>query len=295
MDLQYVRKLQWDKSSCKSAIIGGGENPCCQTLLSLFGVGLAQYLRDASMFELPNNASAVSCLGLFQQQLDSLGLSADLVSICFHKSVFEFVSSPLLCAGIQTKQDWMDKLGITPLDSACKGDLSDLAACQACKDSGDLVQRELVKTYRNLTNVATSKICYYFTVLYAAGVANEFGPKTKSTAECTLRVPFVETASRGRVLTYGFMGAAAALLICVFGLLYRLWKRKRNRKAEHRGFVRRNEKLLNSSVNPTRVQFGSAFKRSRRPPMISAKPISSAKGASLRCTVELFRTVGGSR
>jgi hypothetical protein len=105
MDLQYVRKLQWDKSSCKSAIIGGAENPCCPTLLSLFGVGLAQYLRDASMFELPNNASAVSCLGLFQQQLDSLGLSADLVSICFNKSVFEFVSSPLLWAGIQTKQD----------------------------------------------------------------------------------------------------------------------------------------------------------------------------------------------
>jgi hypothetical protein len=137
--------------------------------------------------------------------------------------VSEFVSSPVLCAGIQTKQDWIRKVGTTSLDSACKGDLSDLGACQACKDSGDLVQKMLVDMYKNLTNVATSKKCYYFTVLYAAGVVNEFGPKNRNTAQCILRLPFVQTASDRRVLAYTFMGAAAALLICALGLLYCLW------------------------------------------------------------------------
>lgn len=250
MDLNYVRKLQWDKASCKSANIEGSDNPCCQTLLSLFGVGIAQYLRDASMFDLPSNGSAVSCLELFQQQLNSLGLSAHLVSICLKNSKFEFVSSPVLCAGIQTKQDWMRKLGITPLDSACKGDLSDLAACQACKDSGDLVEGELVKMYTNLTNVVTAKKCYYFTCLYAAGVANEFGPKTQSTAQCVFKLPFVQSTSRGRVIAYCVMGGAAALLICALGLLYCLWARKRSRKVEPRGFARRNEEHLKSSVKP---------------------------------------------
>jgi hypothetical protein len=250
MDLQYVRKLPWDKSSCESPISGGSDSPCCQTLLSLFGVGLAQYLRDASMFELPRNASAVACLKLFQQQLDFLGLSQDLVEICLENSVSGFVSSPLLCAGIQTKQDWIRKVGTTYLDSACKGDLSDLVACQACKDSGDLVQKNLVDMYKNLTSGAISKKCYYFTVLYAAGVANELGPKNRNTAQCIFRLSFVQTTSRGRVIAYSFIGAAAALLICALGLLYRLWVRRRNRKAVHRGFVTRNEKLLKSAVKP---------------------------------------------
>lgn len=251
MDLHYVRKLPWDKSSCDPPISDRADSPCCQTLLGLFGVGLAQYLRDESMFELPSNVSAVACLKLFQQQLDSLGLSPNLVAICLEHSMSGFVSNPLLCAGIQTKQDWISKVGTTSLDSACKGDLSDISACQACKDSGDLAQRKLVDLYKNSTvAIATSLKCYYFTCLYAAGVVNEFGPKKLSTAHCILRVPFVINSSRGRVLAYGFMAAAAALLICALGLLYRMWVRKRKRKAMHRGFVRRNEELLKSSVKP---------------------------------------------
>lgn len=245
MDLDYVHQWHWDKSSCRSPS-GGSDNPCCQTLLSLIGVGLAQYLRDASIFELPSNASAVACLGLFQQQLEALYLSPDLVSICWKNNTSEFVSSPLLCAGIQTKHDWMRKMGTTPLDSACKGDLSNLAACQACKDSGDLVHRELVDKYENLTNEATSKVCYYFTVLYAAGVANQFGPKNRSTARCILRLPF-PCASPPPVFAYGFMVATAVLSIIALGLLYRLWVRRR---AVHMGSVRRSKELLKADVIP---------------------------------------------
>lgn len=231
MDLLYVRQLRWNKSSCKSAISGGSDDPCCQTLLSLFEMGLAQYLKDTSMFELPTNASAVSCLGLFQQQLDSLGLSPHLVSICFKNKMSGFVTSPFLCAGIQTKQDWIRKVGTTKMDSTCKGDLSDLAACQACKDSGDLVQKKLVDMNKNFPVAATSLKCNDFTVLYAAGVVNELGPKRRSTAHCVFRVPFVKTSSRCRVLTCGFMAVVAAFAICALGLLYSLWVRKRNRKA----------------------------------------------------------------
>jgi hypothetical protein len=202
------------------------------------------------MFELPSNASAVACLGLFQQQLESLSLSPDLVSICWKNNTSGFVSSPHLCPGIQTKEDWMRKVGITTLDSACKGDLSDLSACQACKSSGDLVQKDLVHMYPNLTSEATSKVCYYFTVLYATGVANDFGPKSRSIAQCVLCLPFVQTALHSPVLAYGFMAAAAVLLICTLGLLYRLWVRTRNRKAVHRGFVRRNEELLKAAMKP---------------------------------------------
>jgi hypothetical protein len=62
---------------------------------------------------IPRNASAVSCLKLFQQQLDFLGLSQDLVEICLENSVSGFVSIPFLCAGIQTQQDWIRPLFFT--------------------------------------------------------------------------------------------------------------------------------------------------------------------------------------
>lgn len=250
MDLHYVRQWQWDKSSCESHISGGSDSPCCQTLLSLLAVGLAEHLREESMFELPNNASAIACLGHFQQQLEALSLSSDLVSNCWKNNTSGFISSPQLCAGIETKQDWTSKLGNTQLDSACKGDLSDLGACQACKDSGDVVHKELVNMYSNLTSEATSKKCYYFACLYAAGVANEFGPKRRSTAQCIFRVPFVQTHSHSRALAYGFVAVAAVLLICALGLLYRMWLTRRKRKAVHRGFVRRNEELLKAAVRP---------------------------------------------
>eukprot|EP00253_Pinus_taeda_P033303 PITA_33303 len=183
----------------------------------------------------------------------------------------------------------MRKLGITPLDSACKGDLSYLAACQACKDSGDLVERELVKMYTNLTTLVTSKICYYFTCLHAARVANEFGPKTQSTAQCVLRLPFVQTMSRGQVMAYCVMGAAAALLICALGLLYCLWARKRSRKVEPRGFARRNEEHLKSSVKPNTGAVWFDIEEIKA----ATDNFSEAKGASLLWTGERFLTVGG--
>jgi len=248
MALDYVRQLPWDKSSCQSLT---NKADCCQTLRGLLGIGLAQYLRDESIFEFPSNASAVSCFELFQQQLDSLALSPDLVASCF-VNTSEFVSSPDLCAGIQTKQDWIDKVQNTSLNWDCKGDLSDLGACLQCTQSGSLVTKILVDTYKNLTSVATSKKCFYFTCLYAAGVVNEFGPKNRNTAQCILRVPLVQSASDGRVLQYSLLGTAlAVVLICALGLFYCLWLRRIDPTAVlHKRFVRRNEKVLKTAMKP---------------------------------------------
>jgi len=244
--LDYVRQLPWDKSTCEST---SNEADCCQTLRSLIGVGFAQYLKDASVFEFPSNASAVSCLGIFQQQLDYLDLPPDLVSNCF-TNISEFVSSPVLCAGIQTKQDWIRKVKNTSLESACKGDLSDPGACLECTQSGDLVTTMLADIDKNLTSEASLK-CFYFTCLYAAGVVNEFGPENRNTAECILRLPFVQTTSDRPVLVYTFIGISVALvLICVLGLFYCLLVKKIDPKAVHRRFVRRNTILLKAAVKP---------------------------------------------
>jgi hypothetical protein len=245
-NLDYVRQLPWDRSYCESGI---NKDNCCQTLRSLLGVGFAQYLKDKSVFEFPSNASAVSCLTIYQQQLSSLALPPDLVANCLNTS--EFVSSPLLCAGIQTKNDWNRKVGLTLLDTACKGDLSEAGACLECKQSGDDVMKILKRMYGNSPSETTMKKCFYFACLYAAGVVNEFGPMNRNTAECILRVPFVQTTSDRRVLVYTFTGIAMALvLICALGIFYYLLVTRIDPKAVHRRFVKRNEKLLKAAVKP---------------------------------------------
>jgi hypothetical protein len=203
------------------------------------------------MFELPNNTSAVACLQLFQQQLDSLSLSPELMAICLKNMTSSFVSSPLLCAGMKTKEDWIRKLGPTPMDSACRGDLSDPDACIECHNTENLVHKMLTDKTQNLTEVISLK-CYYSTLLYAAGVVNEFGPKSRSTAQCILRLPFVQTSPHGRVLAYGFIGTAMALLlVCAVGFLYCLWVSRIDPKAVlHSIFVRRNKNLLRSAMRP---------------------------------------------
>ncbi|KAH9308048.1 hypothetical protein KI387_035959 [Taxus chinensis] len=249
INLDYVRKWPWNTSYCRSIQNADQRENCRTTLRTVFGVGLAQYLRDNSIFELPDNASAIACVAAFQQQLISLGLPSDLTQNSFYNTT-DFVSSPSLCAGIQTKQDWIDKVGVTSLDTACRGDLSVDSACNACFDSGQVVQAQITGTIKNIT-AETSLKCYYFICLYAAGVVNEFGPKNRGAASCILRVPFLhKSGSRRRALLFGFGGAAAGFfLLSSLGVCYFMWARRKG-SAHHRSFVKLNRSSLEGAVEP---------------------------------------------
>uniref|UniRef100_A0A0D6QXW0 non-specific serine/threonine protein kinase n=1 Tax=Araucaria cunninghamii TaxID=56994 RepID=A0A0D6QXW0_ARACU len=249
INLDYVTKMSWNTTYCRSIQNSKDLGNCANTLLSVFGVGLAQYLRDESMFELPDNASVVACLDRFQQKLTSLGLPSDVVQRSF-TDTSGFLSSPGLCAGIQTKQQWFDKVGKTVVDTACKGDLSGISACNSCHNSGEAVHRKLVNMIKNITE-GTSRTCYYFACLYAAGVVNDFGPTNRGVASCILRLPFLQkTTSRRRIFFYSFMGATVCfLLLCSLGIGYFLWARMHG-KARHFFFVRRNKSILQGSVKP---------------------------------------------
>ncbi|KAL3538541.1 hypothetical protein ACH5RR_001907 [Cinchona calisaya] len=148
LNLNYVLTIPWSKDACKNqpnSITTTSQNPnssdnCCQNLLSLFGISLANRLKQTSQFELPDLATSVSCLDEFQSKLNSLSLPHNLASLCFDP--LQFVISPNMCASIQTAQDWRNKLGpSTALDSACSTDLSD---CSACISAGFQVQSQLI-------------------------------------------------------------------------------------------------------------------------------------------------------
>ncbi|XP_010058356.2 probable receptor-like protein kinase At1g11050 [Eucalyptus grandis] len=236
IDLGYVETLPWNASLCQSRSEGG----CCQTLLSLFGVGLAQYLRETSMFQLPNLTTSSSCLSEFGTRLAARSVQESWVPVCFNSSA-QFVVNDSSCDGIASVQDWTAKVGpISPLDTSCKGDLTG-TRCSQCVQAGLQVSSRLSSLAPNSTD------CFYFAVLYAAGIVNELGPGDVTTANCIIGLPISSTASKDSdhlskknvlKLVAIFLGALMGVLLA-FGVivLHRKREREKKRNAPHEEFV----------------------------------------------------------
>lgn len=74
-----------------------------------------------------------------------------------------------------TLQYWRQKLGNeTILDSLCRDDLSEPTTCDAFGYATLTIQNELTSINGNATR---SNNWFYFTVLYGAGILNEFVPE----------------------------------------------------------------------------------------------------------------------
>ncbi|XP_031131187.1 probable receptor-like protein kinase At1g11050 [Ipomoea triloba] len=240
LDLGYVLEIPWSKSACRnfpdpsSDNTTVGEDHCCQTLLSVYGLALAKHLKKTNLFQLPNIETSISCLHDYQTKLSSLGLSSNLTSLCFDPVQFVVTNA---CASIESTQDWVKKLGpSTPLDSACKPDLNDLTSCDDCVKAGFRVQAELIGIDGNKSH---STMCFYFTVVYAAGIVNQFGPESSSAMQCILSIPLDSSNDSGNkkhlAVVFGLIGASVAVL--GMGLLLGLYfwwdrKKKRNRDRE---------------------------------------------------------------
>ncbi|PPR98138.1 hypothetical protein GOBAR_AA22529 [Gossypium barbadense] len=186
-DLNYVTRIPCNSTlfhdfhpsnSTRKAKIS--KQNCCVSLLSIFGIGLAEHLKKTTLFQLPNLPTSVSCLHDFQSKLDFLSLLNDVVSLCFELT--QFVITPDLSGEIQTTKDWVAKLGqSTVLDQCCKADLGDLTACDTCLHTGNEVHSRLMAIDGNHSHGTD---CFDFIVLYATGIANEFGPESDGTVTC---------------------------------------------------------------------------------------------------------------
>uniref|UniRef100_A0A7N0ZXU5 non-specific serine/threonine protein kinase n=1 Tax=Kalanchoe fedtschenkoi TaxID=63787 RepID=A0A7N0ZXU5_KALFE len=234
MDFSYVLTVPWNASICSTDAPKEKTTPlknsCCQTILSVFGVALAQHLKETSLFNLPDVNASVACLAEYQSKLSSLSLPHDLTSLCFDPP--GFVVSRNACAQIETLADWRARLGnSTALDSACRADLTDLSLCDSCVVAGTQVQNVLTGLDGNLTN---SIKCWYFAILYAAGIASEDGPKSDSALKCIFALTFDQPRGSSRktyALVFGVTGAGVAFLV-MSGLLgvYFWWDMRKRKK-----------------------------------------------------------------
>ncbi|KAK4769187.1 hypothetical protein SAY86_027337 [Trapa natans] len=239
LDLNYVLTVPWNRSGCEapksntpSSSPVQNNTLCCQTLLSLYGIALSRRLKETSFFQLPDLNTSASCLDDLQSKLDSLSLPHAVVSTCFDPD--EFVISNSVCAGIESIQDWEARLGVqTQLDSSCRPDLTDLTSCDTCVAAGFRVQAQLIEIDRNTSH---ARNCFYFAILYAAGIANSFGPESDGAMTCIFSLPINSPngsdSNRHSNLVFGLTGAGVAVLVmcCLLGLYF--WYNKRRRVRE---------------------------------------------------------------
>lgn len=240
MDLNYVLTVPWDSSSCHNTMTRNSKpeasSNCCQTLTSLYGIGIAQHLKQTSQFRLHDLQTSMSCLSDFQSKLSHLNLPEDLTSLCFRPQ--QFINTTNVCANIQTKQDWLAVMGqSTSLDKDCRQDLSDLSACDACVLAGFRAQSQLLAVDGNNSH---SKGCFYYTVLYAAGIVNELGPESTGALSCIFGLPLtLGTSDEGKwALVFGSIGAGFAVVAvtCLIGFWLRWSGWAQEQKASSSGF-----------------------------------------------------------
>ncbi|KAJ8755597.1 hypothetical protein K2173_022192 [Erythroxylum novogranatense] len=247
LDLNYVLRIPWNRTLCQNYRPQSNDRAptqvdnttvttatCCQTLLSLLGIGFAERLRETSLFHLPNLSISISCLHDYQSKLTSLLFPSDIVSQCLDP--LQFVATTNTCAHILSSHDWVAKLNqSTPVDFACRPDLTDYTSCDACVAAGFRVQSVLVAIDGNRSH---SRDCFYFTVLYAAGIVNEFGPQSDGAISCIFGLDLDSkrgsTSKTHSALVFGLTGTTVAVMV-MFSLLgvYFWYVKKRRRKGNN--------------------------------------------------------------
>ncbi|XP_047339237.1 probable receptor-like protein kinase At1g11050 [Impatiens glandulifera] len=254
LDLTYIDQIPWPTSDChklqSSFNTPANTTQCCQTLLSLIGIAFAQYLKTSSQFQLPDLQTSTSCLDDFQSKLDSpsLSLPPNLTSLCFDP--LQFVISPNMCAKIESTKDWISTLGqSTQLDTACKPDLTDLTSCDACVVAGFTVLKNLIAIDGNTSH---SIKCFYFTIVYAAGIINEFGPQSNGAISCIfgLSLDYRSGSSNKHArLVYSLTGVGVALLVMSgFVCMYFVWDKKVKRLKKKKKVIMDENDEENSRV-----------------------------------------------
>ena len=177
--------------------------------------------------------------------------------------------SPNTCAHIETTKDWVKELGpTTALDSDCKSDLTDPTSCDACFAAGLVVTNELIAIAGN-TSQATD--CFYFAVLYAAGIVNAYGPESNGVMKCAVGLKFNSEEGSGdkghSELVFGLKGAGVAVVVmsCLLGMyLWYDWRRKKGEGSNLRYGHDLEEQWSQLRVRPNTGQSGTKLRSLRR-------------------------------
>ncbi|CAM0955429.1 unnamed protein product [Alopecurus aequalis] len=239
LDLSYVPTFPWDPTPCAGS--APNMTACCQTLLSVLGIGLAGRLRATGQFRLPSAGASAACLADLGEGISAPPASlpgASLVQSCF-PSPDEFISSPSFCAGVTTAAEYRAIVGndsVAGLNAACGADLASLPVCYRCLSAGIIATSRLIAADANAT-AESQRNCFYLTVMYAAGISSAEGPTSLSTANCTLGLglstPVSQPSKSNKAAIYYATTIPIAVILLLSALAF-VWRKRRHAKTKNR-------------------------------------------------------------
>ncbi|XVE89756.1 hypothetical protein DITRI_Ditri20bG0020500 [Diplodiscus trichospermus] len=206
----------------------------CQTILQGIRLVRSNYLRISGNFSPPPNSSEV-CWDAYQKLLDEFIPWFDIRSTC------EFNASLISesCMNIATQYQFESLISDSKLQEVrllCSRSLDDDSSCRPCQVS----LSSIYGSYFHGTAIGNASDCYGYPFIYAAALANRYGPTDPGTAECLFSFDFTSANANNRkkktILCAASVGAAFGLLMTVMVVWFsrrrkKKWKRKQNNVA----------------------------------------------------------------
>eukprot|EP01018_Ginkgo_biloba_P040132 Gb_29221 [translate_table: standard] len=228
----------------------GDLNLRCKSVLQGLQLVLAEYLRTNGLFLPPQNASE-ACWDAYQNEVIQAGTSFDMRSSCGFET--PWISQG--CMNITTLQQFESIVplnGRQNIEKACNQSLGTSSPCAQCTSSLSSIQALylLGPSEGNVTD------CLAYANIYAAAIANAFGPTDTGTAWCLFLVSLQSKPGKNKAWAFAVAAAVVSvvILVAVLGFLY-----LRKRAAEKKKALA--EKLQATASEPSSMNPNSTLVR----------------------------------
>ncbi|XP_059456568.1 probable LRR receptor-like serine/threonine-protein kinase RKF3 [Corylus avellana] len=229
----------------------------CQYIRQGLRLVLSYYLKHNGSFVPPLNSSE-SCWSDYQSLIDDFAPGFNIRSSCGFKT--EWIAEG--CMNITTRAQFEAKVPNQTLNNVvnnCNQSLENNSPCASCTTSFSSISA----SYLTGTSVGNLSDCTAYPSIYAAALANVYGPTDKGTAQCLFGFDFRSsgsTSNRRKVVTLVVLIGVGCLI--VVGGVWFLWlrmKKKKRKREQGRDLavieLGSNSRLESISESTTLVRF----------------------------------------
>uniref|UniRef100_A0A6P3ZJM2 non-specific serine/threonine protein kinase n=1 Tax=Ziziphus jujuba TaxID=326968 RepID=A0A6P3ZJM2_ZIZJJ len=189
----------------------------------------SQYLQTTGYF-FPPPAASDACWVAYEGLVDELLPGVRVRSTCGFKDSLMWES----CLNITTRSQFEKLISQSDLQkiwSSCNQSLSNSSSCSSCLDSLSTVS----ESYFRGVNDGNASDCTGYPSIYAAAVANPYGPTNFDTAKCLFSIDLFPTHKKKKkhVVFRAVVTGSVCGFIGAIGVVWIFWRRHRKMKKKN--------------------------------------------------------------
>ncbi|XP_059654470.1 probable LRR receptor-like serine/threonine-protein kinase RKF3 [Cornus florida] len=199
----------------------------CYYLLQGFRIHRSQYLRSTGFFTVSPNAS-YACWDSYQMVINEDLAVFDVRSNCGVQT--SWISNS--CVNISTEAEFEGLISEPQLQEVrrlCNQSLGDSSHCETCVASLSSIQ----EAYFHGSGIGNVTDCFGYPFMYAAALANQFGPVDLGTIKCLFSIDLtsaVKSTKKHKILPRGVVIGCVFSFSGVVALVWFLWRWHKERR-----------------------------------------------------------------